>query len=64
MGMTHDASSNSMEIPDGVMKPKSKSASTDDMNPYKKLGKGLLGGLSSGLEQYGQQPNQNFYGGY
>lgn len=65
MGMTHGAANNSMEIPDGVMKPKT-AQTPDVMNPYKKLAKGMLGGLGKGLDQYGQEsdPNQKFFGGY
>jgi hypothetical protein len=33
------------------------------LNPYQKLGKGMLGGLGKGMSQYGQDPNQNFFGG-
>lgn len=58
MGMTQGSSSNAMEIPDGIMKPK---PTVDPMNPYKKAAKGALGGLAQGLDQY-QNQNQ-FFGG-
>jgi hypothetical protein len=62
MGQSTGSSQNAMEIPGGVMKPKAKD---DPTNPYKKLAKGMLGGLGTGLEQQQNQNNQNaFFGGY